>query len=176
MSPAQLAAAATALSGDTCYITRFHDYRGHDGWYRKYRLVFVGGAVFPVHLAIGADWLLHYWRATMTGWMRDEEDAFLADHKRVFTGRAADALVAIGRRLGLDFAGLDCALLPDGQVLVFEANATMLVRAAGTTNPKRAQAERIRDAMTRLIVAAAGKQGEGAALDPLGPRAPDPNL
>jgi glutathione synthase/RimK-type ligase-like ATP-grasp enzyme len=37
------------------------------------------------------------------------------------------AVGAIGQRLGLDYAGLDFGLLADGKVVVFEANATMLV-------------------------------------------------
>jgi glutathione synthase/RimK-type ligase-like ATP-grasp enzyme len=38
-----------------------------------------------------------------------------------------EALAAIGRRLGLDYGGIDFGLLPDGRIVVFEANATMLV-------------------------------------------------
>ena len=37
------------------------------------------------------------------------------------------ALRSMGRRLELDFFGVDCSILPDGRLLVFEANATMLV-------------------------------------------------
>jgi glutathione synthase/RimK-type ligase-like ATP-grasp enzyme len=41
--------------------------------------------------------------------------------------RAWRAIGQVGARLDLDYAGLDFSLLPDGRVLVFEANATMLV-------------------------------------------------
>ena len=40
---------------------------------------------------------------------------------------ALEAIGAIGRRLDLDYAGIDFSILPDGRVLVFEANAAMLV-------------------------------------------------
>ena len=40
---------------------------------------------------------------------------------------AMTAIAAVGRRLDLDFGGVDFSILPDGRVLVFEANATMLV-------------------------------------------------
>jgi hypothetical protein len=40
---------------------------------------------------------------------------------------ALAAIEAIGRRLDLDFAGIDFTPLPGGRILVFEANATMLV-------------------------------------------------
>lgn len=37
------------------------------------------------------------------------------------------ALAEIGRRLDLDFCGIDFAIDGEGRVLVFEANATMVV-------------------------------------------------
>jgi glutathione synthase/RimK-type ligase-like ATP-grasp enzyme len=37
------------------------------------------------------------------------------------------AINAIGQRLAMDYVGIDFALLPDGRVVVFEANATMVV-------------------------------------------------
>ena len=37
------------------------------------------------------------------------------------------AIEAIGIKLDLDYGGIDFSILKDGRVLVFEANATMLV-------------------------------------------------
>ena len=37
------------------------------------------------------------------------------------------ALAAIAARLGLDYAGADFAVNGDGEVLLFEANATMVI-------------------------------------------------
>ena len=48
-----------------------------------------------------------------------------ARRRRAAGARAARA--QSGARRGLDYAGVDFGLLPDGRVLVFEANATMLV-------------------------------------------------
>ncbi len=151
-TPQQLAEAIGAAPAESWYVSEYRDYRGPDGWFRKYRLVFVDGEVFPVHVAIGRDWLVHYWRTDMTDWMRREEAAFLADHRAVFTGHAAEAVQAVAKRLGLDFGGIDCALLSDGRVLLFEANATMLVHTAGAFPEKREQAGHVRDAMSRLIL------------------------
>ena len=86
--------------------------------------------------------------------LRDEEAAFLADWRGHVGARAASALVEIGTRMGLDYCGIDCAVLPDGTLLLFECNAAMLVRH--TAQPamfdyKRAPAERIRDALSRLL-------------------------
>ena len=40
----------------------------------------------------------------------------------------------IGRRLGLDFFGVDCNIDPSGRVLLFEANACMKI--LGYTGPR----------------------------------------
>jgi hypothetical protein len=149
---AQCADAIAAAPSDAYYISEYHDFRAADGWYRKYRLVFVAGEIFSVHLAISTDWLVHYWRVEMADWMNREEAAFLADHRNVFLGDASTALEEVVARLGLDFGGIDCALLPDGRVLLFEANATMLVHANGASAAKRQQAIRVRDAMSRRII------------------------
>ncbi len=149
-SDAERDAAIAACGGNACYLTAFHDTRSPDGWFRKYRFVFVGGAVFPVHLAICGEWLAHYWRADMTPWMLREEADFLADPRGVF-GDGFAAVEAVARTLGLDYGGMDCTRLPDRRVLVFEANATMLVHADGAFAAKRAEAVRVRDAMSALL-------------------------
>jgi hypothetical protein len=124
---AELAAYAQRVPADEYYVSDFWDYRGTDGLFRKYRLIFVDCQVFPYHLAITRHWLAHYWRAEMADAMKREEEAFLADFRQAFRGPAADAVREAARRLELDYAGMDCTILPDGRVLVFEANAAMLM-------------------------------------------------
>lgn len=111
------------------YVAPFVDYRSADGHYRKYRVMFVDGAPYPCHLAISRRWMIHYLNADMAefAWMRDEEARFMADLSSVFGGRAGAALAAIAGRCALDYVGMDCALDPDGNVLVFEIDAAMLV-------------------------------------------------
>jgi hypothetical protein len=111
------------------YVAPYVDYRSADGHYRKYRVMFVDGATYPCHLAISRRWMIHYLNADMAefGWMRDEEARFLADLSSAFTGRAAAALTEIAARCGLDYGGMDCAIDVDGNVLVFEIDAAMLV-------------------------------------------------
>jgi tetratricopeptide (TPR) repeat protein len=111
------------------YATEFVDYRSMDGWYRKYRMIFVDREPYPYHLAIGARWLLHYKSADMEADPERcaEEAAFLRDPAAAIGPRAMAALREIASRIDLDFAGIDFSLLPDGRVLFFEANATMLV-------------------------------------------------
>jgi FimV-like protein len=114
---------------DAFYATEFVDYRSADGWYRKYRVIFVDREPYPYHLAVGGRWLLHYRSADMqaSAARRREEAAFLRDPAAALGVRAMAALKAIGKRLDLDYAGIDFSLLPDGRILFFEANATMLV-------------------------------------------------
>jgi tetratricopeptide (TPR) repeat protein len=142
-------------------VTPFHDFRSADGYWRKYRLIFVDRKVYPFHLAIGEDWLLHYWRAEMalTGWKLDEEERFLTDWRSVFGPRAAAAVEETARRLDLDYGGLDCTLTADGQVLLFEANANFLLHLdepVGTFAYKHRCVPAIREAFTRLVRERAG--------------------
>jgi hypothetical protein len=115
--------------GGDCYVTEFVDFRSADGGWRKYRAVFVDRVPYPYHLAIADRWLVHYWTADMAAnpQRRAEEAAFLADPEAAIGARAMAALRAIGARLDLDYGGVDFSVLPDGRVLVFEANATMVV-------------------------------------------------
>ncbi|MEJ0067727.1 MAG: hypothetical protein WDO24_02160 [Pseudomonadota bacterium] len=111
------------------YVAPFVDYRSADGHYRKYRVMFVDGVPYPCHLAISRRWMIHYLNADMAefAWMRDEEARFMADLSSVFSGPAAAALATIAARCGLDYVGMDCAIDVDGNVLVFEIDAAMLV-------------------------------------------------
>ncbi|MBF0563299.1 MAG: hypothetical protein HQL37_15100, partial [Alphaproteobacteria bacterium] len=119
-----------AAETEAFYITAFHDFRSADGYWRKYRMIYVDHEPFAYHLAISQDWLVHYFSADMLAepWKRDEECRFLEQPAQVLGAQAMDALAAIGHRLDLDFGGVDFSLLADGSILVFEANATMLVQ------------------------------------------------
>ena len=123
------ASAMAAMVGSEFYATEFVDFKSADGWFRKYRVIFVKGRPFPYHLAIASDWLVHYWTAGMEGdpVRRAEEQQFLHSPEAAIGTRAMVALAEIGERLGLDYGGIDFSILPDGRLLVFEANATMLV-------------------------------------------------
>ncbi|HVB67730.1 MAG TPA: tetratricopeptide repeat protein [Acetobacteraceae bacterium] len=124
-----LADAAAGLPGEEVLAIAYHDARGPDGMARKYRAMFIDGRVYPLHLAIAADWKVHYFTAAMaerTAY-REEERRFLDDMPGVLGTRAMAALEAIAAMLGLGYGGIDFALSADGSLLVFEANATMVV-------------------------------------------------
>lgn len=128
-SPAEAAGIARDLDGHDLYVTQYVEYARDDGHYRKGRMIFIDRKPLPYHWAISQRWMVHYVSSDMTegDWRRAEEIRFLAD-PAAFLGEAAMAAIGeIGRRLDLDYCGLDFSILPDGRVLVFEANATMLV-------------------------------------------------
>ena len=163
-SAGALAAHVGATAAAALYLTAFHDFRSADGLYRKYRLIVVDGELLPYHLAIGEDWLVHYYRTGMgehPGRL-DEEAGFLADPLGALGPRAAEALAGIVRLVPLDFFGIDCAVDADGRLLVFECNATMLVHDADPSpvfDFKRAPTEHIRLAVGRLLARRAGRPG-----------------
>lgn len=109
------------------------DARGIDGRARKYRVLFVDGRLYPLHLAVSQDWKVHYFTSAMAedAAFRAEEAAFL-DHPQRTVGAAGwRALEDIARTLGLDYAGIDFGLNTNGEILLFECNATMVLLPPG---------------------------------------------
>jgi Tfp pilus assembly protein PilF len=124
-----LAAVIAQLPGEELLAIDYLDARGADSMARKYRVMIIDGALYPLHLAISADWKVHYFTADMAtnAAHREEERRFLEDMPAVLGARAVAALGAIGKSLGLDYCGVDFGLGPDGALLLFEANATMVI-------------------------------------------------
>ncbi len=145
-----------AETGEGLYATQYVDSRdAADGRFRKYRVVFVDRKPYPYHLAIKDDWLVHYFSSEMSGdtVRQAEELRFLENPVEALGERVMAAVTAIGERLDLDYAGVDFSILPDGRVVVFEANATMLVHPE--TEPeflyKNIYFERISQAFQALV-------------------------
>ncbi len=110
------------------YLCAYYDYRSADGYFRKYRMIFVDRKPYPYHLAISEEWMVHYETANMSApWKLLEEQRFLQDPAKVLGTQGMALIEAIGQRMDLDYGGVDFSVLPDGRLLLFEANATMLV-------------------------------------------------
>lgn len=155
---AQALAALRAGQREPMYVSRFVDYRSSDGYFRKYRVIFIDRVPYPYHLAIGPDWMVHYATADMEAhpWKLEEERRFLDTPAAVLGDEGMAALRAIGRRLDLDYAGIDFSLAPDKRILVFEANPTMLVHPEAATGPlahKNPYVCRILDAFEAMLKA-----------------------
>ncbi|WP_196801321.1 tetratricopeptide repeat protein [Bordetella sp. FB-8] len=138
------------------YVFPFVDSRCADGCWRKYRVIFIDRQPYPYHLGISPNWMVHYYTADMGGhaWKLEEEKRFLQDPQAVLGAAAMQTLREIGARLDLDYAGVDFSLLPDGRVLVFEANSTMLVHPENADGPyahKNAYVRRILDCFEAML-------------------------
>ena len=143
--------------GDRFLLTEFFDSKDVNGHYKKYRFIFVDRKPYPYHLAIAEDWMVHYWRTDMKSveWKQREEESFLTDWTAVFGPLGVAAVAQVAERMNLDYGGMDCSILPDGQVLFFEANACMLVHLDDSEPAcKRQAVSRIRDAVTGMVRAA----------------------
>ena len=138
------------------FVAPFIDYRSSDGFWRKYRIIFVDGRPLPYHLAIHSDWAVWYYNARMDldAWKRAEEASFVADIETAFPESAMVALRCLADRIGLDYFGLDCSVMPDGRLLVFEVETGMLVHSwdpPALYPYKQACADAIRDATEAMI-------------------------
>jgi len=138
------------------YLTAFEDFRGPDGLFRKYRMIFVDRRPIPYHLAISPHWMVHYESSGMDQHpdRLAEEMRFLEDPAAALGADAMAAVTALGAAIDLDYAGVDFSLLRDGRVLLFEANATMLVHPETADGPlahKNPHIERIFAAFRAML-------------------------
>jgi glutathione synthase/RimK-type ligase-like ATP-grasp enzyme len=127
---AALAAYLAAEGGDDFYVSRFVDYSGADGQFRKARVALVSGQAFACHMAVSSHWMVHYLNAGMydDADKRAQELAFM-DRFDDFVARHRVALDEIASRTGLDYVCIDCAETRDGELLVFEIDHAMVVHA-----------------------------------------------
>jgi len=159
--PGDLARCVAELPGPVLLAIEYLDSRGADRMFRKYRVMTIGGRLYPVHLAISEGWKVHYFRSSMaeSAGYRTEEAAFLTDMHGVLGERVIDALQRIAAILGVEYGGIDFAVRPDGKVVVFEANATMVLvppkADAHWDYRRRAFADAIEAARVVLIAAKA---------------------
>jgi glutathione synthase/RimK-type ligase-like ATP-grasp enzyme len=162
-SATELAAAVAELpgegrSGAEVLAIEYLDTRGSDGCARKYRVMMIGGELYPLHLAISPNWKIHYFSADMKDRPdhRAEETKFLANMSGVLGAKAMAGLKAVQAALGLDYGGIDFGLNQQGEVLLFEANATMVVVEPDSDERwdyRRAAVERIYAAVRQMLMA-----------------------
>ena len=156
-SPGDLSGAIADLPGAELTVIEFLNARGEDGKVRKYRVMMIDGTLYPLHLAISNHWKIHYFSADMAeeAANRAEDAAFLEDRPRVLGSPAMNALAGIQATLGLDYAGVDFGLSPSGEVLLFEANATMVVNPPPPGEQwayRRPAVERIFEAVRQMLL------------------------
>ncbi len=111
------------------FVSRFVDYAGDDGLFRKYRIVLVDGRPYACHMAVADRWDIWYLNAGMafSESKRLEEERFMRGFDGDFAIRHQGALTAMAERIGLDYFTVDCAENRNGELLIFEADNTAVV-------------------------------------------------
>jgi len=138
--PAEFGVVLAQRPANDRYWIEYIDYRSTDGYFRKYRFIFVDGQILPYHLAIADDWKVHHGSTGMADrqWMQQEEEAFLNNPAAHFNSVHYQALRTIQQRIGLEYFGIDCGLDRSGDLVVFEVNASMLVHEHNEEFPYKA--------------------------------------
>lgn len=128
-SVGELSAAMEKFPGDDVWLIEQLDARDGEGRYRKFRVMMVDRKLYPLHLAISHNWKVHYFTADMacSEQNRSREAAFLQSMAPVIGQRGMSALDRIGALLDLDYGGIDFAVNARGDIVFFEANATMVM-------------------------------------------------
>ncbi|MGA2372032.1 MAG: pyridoxal-dependent decarboxylase [Candidatus Korobacteraceae bacterium] len=156
-----LPTALAGIPGHELIVMQYLDARGADGKTRKYRVMLVDDQIYPLHVAISSHWKIHYFTAEMAGnsQHRAEDAAFLEDMPGVLGPLAMNALKRIQSTLALDYAGIDFGLNAKGEVLLFEANATMVVNPPEPDERwsyRRPAYEQIRRAVHQMLIERSG--------------------
>jgi glutathione synthase/RimK-type ligase-like ATP-grasp enzyme len=165
----ELPAALDALPGRELLAIEYLDARSADGKCRKYRVMMIDGRLYPLHCAVSRHWKIHFFSAEMADFPehRAEDAMFLADMEAVLGPRAMAALEAIQATLGLDYGGIDFGLDQQGNVLLFEANATMVILPPGAEakwDYRRSAVERVCRAVHAMLIARAKRDSPADSL------------
>jgi len=132
-NPEDVARYLSQVNETEFFLSRFIDYSGKDGLFRKMRVALIDGKPYACHMGVSSHWMIHYLNAGMyeEAWKREEEARFMDDFD-AFAERHSLALDAIYQRTQLDYLCIDCAETPDGQLLIFEIDHAMVVHAMDT--------------------------------------------
>jgi glutathione synthase/RimK-type ligase-like ATP-grasp enzyme len=120
---------AATIEGGEHLATEFVDFKSADGLYSKYRVFFLGPKRVFRHMLVSEDWNVHASDRQRVMAERPElvagEERMFAEIEGAFPDEVHRVLSAVRERMPLDFFGMDFGILADGQVVLFEANATM---------------------------------------------------
>jgi hypothetical protein len=120
--------AVAALEPGEHVATQFVDFASADGLYRKYRVFFIGKQIVLRHMIVSDSWNVHVKDRTRFMSQHPElvaEERALFDRANPFAPGVREVLDAVRTRMPLDFFGMDFAITQGGDVVLFEANATM---------------------------------------------------
>ena len=111
------------------YVTQFVDFRGTGDYYWKSRFVIVNGKFIPYHHLCSNSWMVNQGIADKLmkqhHQLLNEEKRFVFHSDEFIRPCHIEAVNEIYRRIKLDYFAVDCAMLEDGRLLIFEVNASI---------------------------------------------------
>ncbi len=120
---------AFALDGRDYYLIAFID-SSQEGVYHKFRIVSIQGDTVLRHARYGTRWLMHYGNSKVFMDQNPEyqhREACLLEHYETrLKPQLHERFQAVYERIPLDLVGADCALMSNGDLLIFELNSSML--------------------------------------------------
>jgi glutathione synthase/RimK-type ligase-like ATP-grasp enzyme len=139
------------------FIAAFVDYRSDDNLYRKYRIMVINGKPFIAHMAVSEHWMIHYLNAGMVenAHKRFAEAQAMGHFEQGFAKKHQQAFALLTEKIGLEYYGLDCAETIDGELLIFEACASLNVHSMDcekTFPYKKVQMQKIYDAFHQMLI------------------------
>ncbi len=120
--------AVIALTSGDHVATQFVDFVSADGLYRKYRAFFIGERIILRHMLVSDHWNVH--AKDRSRFMAENADTAAEERALIesadpFPPGIRNVLEAVRERMRLDFFGMDYGVTQSGEVVLFEANATM---------------------------------------------------
>jgi hypothetical protein len=123
-----IADAVTALTPGEHVAAQFVNFASGDGLYRKYRVFFIGERIVLRHMLVSDHWNVHAkdrgrFMACHPDTVADERALMESDNP--FAPNVRHVLEAVRSRMPLDYFGMDYGVTQSGEIVLFEANATM---------------------------------------------------
>jgi tetratricopeptide (TPR) repeat protein len=120
---------AELVEGEEFYVIQYVKNPFSEKYFRKMRVFFVDGHIYPVVCHIDDVWNVHGDNRKelmkKNKWMREEEEAFVTDCRSYMGKEAFAVLQGLHEVIKLDFFGVDFTIMEDGAILIFELNAVM---------------------------------------------------
>jgi len=115
------------FDGRDFYLTQYVDCRDSEGLHHRQRLVIIDGEPVLRGSLYDKDWMVHgasrSFMLTRETWA--EDDLRSSKLEKEVIPSMSQVIGEITRRMDLELFGIDCSLGPDGEMVIFEANANM---------------------------------------------------
>ncbi len=138
------------------FIAPFVDYRSESGMFEKYRIMVIQGKPYIAHMAISEHWMIHYLNAGMieNAEKRFAEAQAMGRFEQGFALKHQQAFSTLAEHIGLEYFGVDCAQTQQGELLIFEACASLNVHSMDcekTFPYKKVQMQKLFDAFEQML-------------------------